>query len=121
MIVDPMKKIVINSCYGGFSLSPDAIKRYAELAGLNLITVEDEGWPNNTLFYEDEVKDENYFSDRSIDRTDPILIQVVEEFGERADGFCARLKIVEIPDDVKWHIDEYDGKEHIAEDHRTWY
>jgi len=27
---------------------------------------------------------------------------------------------VEIPDDVKWHIHEYDGLEHVAEDHRTW-
>jgi hypothetical protein len=27
-------KIVINKCYGGFSLSPKAIKRYAELKGI---------------------------------------------------------------------------------------
>jgi len=24
-----------------------------------------------------------------------------------------------VPDDVKWHIHEYDGLEHVAEDHRT--
>ena len=28
---------------------------------------------------------------------------------------------VEIPDDVEWQIEEYDGTEHISEKHRTWY
>ena len=28
-----MKEVVINSCYGGFGLSPKAIKRYLELKG----------------------------------------------------------------------------------------
>jgi hypothetical protein len=30
------------------------------------------------------------------------------------------LEIVEIPDDVEYTIEEYDGLEHIAEKHRTW-
>jgi hypothetical protein len=30
------------------------------------------------------------------------------------------LEIIDIPDDVKWHIAEYGGTEWIAEDHRTW-
>jgi len=25
-----------------------------------------------------------------------------------------------VPDDVKWHIAEFDGWEWVAEDHRTW-
>ena len=56
-----------------------------------------------------------------IERTDPILIEIIEEFGsEKISGECAELKIVEIPDDVEWHIGEYDGNEHIAENHRSW-
>ena len=31
-----------------------------------------------------------------------------------------QLTIVDVPDEVKWHIHEYDGLEHVAEDHRTW-
>jgi hypothetical protein len=57
---------------------------------------------------------------RDLHRDDPILIQVVEELGEKADGKCARLTIVEIPDDVEWVIEEYDGNETVAEAHRTW-
>jgi len=30
------------------------------------------------------------------------------------------LAIVEIPDDVEYTIEEYDGNEHVAEAHRTW-
>lgn len=58
--------------------------------------------------------------ERSIERNDPILVQVVEELGNAASGTYADLSIVEIPDDVQWQIEEYDGSEHIAEKHRTW-
>lgn len=59
-----------------------------------------------------------YASD--LKRDDPLLIQVVEELGEKANGSYAQLKIVEIPEDVEWEIEEYDGSEHIAEKHQTW-
>jgi hypothetical protein len=61
-----------------------------------------------------------YFSAFDIERDDPALVQVVEELGEEANGAYAELKIVEIPYDIDWQIKEYDGKEHIAEEHRTW-
>ena len=60
-----------------------------------------------------------YFIDRDIKRDDPILIKVVEELWKEASGWFAQLEIIEIPDDVEWHIEEYDGNEHIAENHRT--
>lgn len=54
------------------------------------------------------------------ERTDPILVKVVETLKEKANGDCAQLKIVEIPDDVDFVIEEYDGNEWVAEKHRTW-
>jgi hypothetical protein len=37
-----------------------------------------------------------------------------------ANGLHANLKIVEIPGDIEWLVQEYDGAEWIAEKHRTW-
>lgn len=54
-------------------------------------------------------------------RDHPLVVRVVEELGsEAASGHCAKLQIVEIPANVDYHISEYDGSEHIAENHRTW-
>lgn len=46
---------------------------------------------------------------------------MVEEDPEGTAGRYAELKVVEIPDDVKWTIEEYDGWEHVAEKHRVWH
>jgi hypothetical protein len=54
-------------------------------------------------------------------RNDPRLITLMEEKGsEWCSGDYAKLKIVEIPDDVEWEIAEYDGNEWVEEVHRTW-
>ncbi len=53
-------------------------------------------------------------------RSHPLILRVVEELGEEANGECAELAIVEIPDGIEFEIGEYDGIEHIAEKHRTW-
>jgi hypothetical protein len=60
------------------------------------------------------------WSDRDLARDDPVLIQVVRELGTQANALVAKLKIVEIPATVEWQIEEYDGKEWVAEQHRTW-
>lgn len=112
-----MKKIVINACHGGFGLSHEAMMRYAEIKGIHLIWKQDRSLKH---YYKDSVSDDNYFSD-NIPRDDPALVQVVEELGDDAAGHYSELKIVEIPDDVEWHIAEYDGLEHVAENHRIWY
>ena len=112
-----MTRVVINKCFGGFSLSNAAVQRYGELAGLNLVS-KDKGYYNQ--WYIDSVDDEKYFSMYNIARDDPILIQVVEELGEASWGGAAELKVVEIPDDVEWEIEEYDGQEWVSEVHRTW-
>jgi hypothetical protein len=45
---------------------------------------------------------------------------VIEALGDRADDVHAELRVVEVPDDVNWVIEEYDGLEWVAEVHRTW-
>jgi hypothetical protein len=55
-----------------------------------------------------------------IDRTDPLLVRVVEELGDRANGPFAELAVVEIPDGVEYTIEEYDGLETVCEKRRKW-
>jgi hypothetical protein len=113
-------KIVINSEHGGFGLSDAAFERYLELKGIDFARVS--GRFESADYYEAGHIDEDdyYLSYYDIKRDDPLLIQVVEEMGDEANGNYSSLKIVEIPDDVEWYIGEYDGIESVHEEHRIW-
>jgi len=148
-------KIVINKSFGGFSLSPKAVKRMAELngkkcyffkGGLGIekykeVLIKDIKaslfWSAFSVKHPDKYIVEGRDDDGSYktanesydkislsvipeDRSDPILIQVVEELKDEANGRYAELEIVEIPDDVKWELDNYDGIESVHEVHRSW-
>ena len=88
-----MQKIVINRCFGGFGLTDLVLNAYRLKTGKE--------WDG--------------------DRTDPELIKIIEQFGSASSSDeYAEIKIVEIPDGVKWRIEEYDGCESIHEVHRVW-
>lgn len=111
-------KIVINKCHGGFGLGHEATLLYGKLKGLKIVWEIDKY--NLYHYYIGEISEDTYFADWDIQRTDPALIEVVEKLGENAGGRGAELKVVEIPDDVEWILQDYDGVEWIAEKHRTW-
>ncbi len=137
-----MPKVVINTCFGGFGLSHKACMRYAEIKGFKLYPYAQDfkiDRPNvarqikeseyiihyskapvefGKLGPED---DSTYWYDGELNRDDEALVQVVEELSKEANGNHADLSIANVPDDVEWEIKEYDGQEHIAEKHRTWY
>ena len=111
-------KVIVNACYGGFSLSDKAIELLFEKKRWNLVKeVLDSGF---TSYYKDSIGENNFFYEGDLDRNDPELVAVVEELGDEANGWPAELKIIDIPDDVEWFVQEYDGLEWIAEKHRTW-
>lgn len=135
-------KIVINRCFGGFGLSPLAIKlavvagvpheSYPHKRGTEFDAqeklLEDLGhgfqiWGRPKGAFSKVVKDGAvvYFRGSEIAlRSHPGLVKIVEELGEKSWGECAELAIIEVPAGVSVHIEEYDGNEHIAESHRTW-
>lgn len=117
-----MTKIVINKCYGGFSLSNEAMSRYIELKGLTTYPEKSEyGRTSHYLSKEKNSKGyREYIYDGDIERDDPFLVQVVEELGDKADGTHASLKIIDIPEGISWHLDYYDGIETIHESHSSW-
>jgi hypothetical protein len=121
-----MMKIAINRCFGGFGITDNAFEKLLERKGIAFEKVEGENSSFiGATYYEagHAGDDEHYISsyDYYENRADPDLIAVIEELGKESWGWAADIAIVEIPDDVKWHIHEYDGLEHVAEDHRTWY
>ena len=67
-----------------------------------------------------EVCDENFLWLNYSYREDPILVEVVEELGEKANGSYAKLEVVEIPDDMDYTIDNYDGIEHLHQSVVEW-
>lgn len=112
-----MAKIAYNGCFGGFILSDEAMLRYAELKGIQVYP-EDSGY--GTALYWTEpptggVTDNNrkLLSCRDMDRDDPILIQTIEELGNKANGMCAELRIAEVQPGTAYRIDEYDGNESV--------
>lgn len=155
-------KVVINACYGGFSLSSRAIKAYCDRKGIPCHFFIRDGFkgpytritdkkafaakglfrpsafrcetpeeiPSQDNFIEMTQEERAASSkayeaisvpyDRDIARDDADLIAVVGLLGQAANGACAQLRIVEIPDGVNWQIEEYDGNEHVAEAHSTW-
>ncbi len=92
-----MQNIVINTCWGGFNLSEQAIALYASFTNQK---------PDDVIVWD-------------IKRDDPALVDVVDQLGGDM-GSGTKLKVVEIPNDVQWEISEYDGWEHVAEKHRRW-
>ena len=121
-----MTKVAINRCYGGFSLSEKAFDMLLDRKGVKYVKVKGNhfNFIGHDYYHEGHVgDDDHYISEYKYrqDRAYPDLIAVIEELGEEANGRCAEIDIVEIPDDVQWEVDEYDGKEWVAEVHRTWY
>jgi hypothetical protein len=127
-------KIILNKCFGGFDLSKKAYELYANKIGKKIYAYKSEDFRDSiykkvnddklfvTYFTKDfgdiaEINDDDYEKYvlylRDDYRLDKTLIEVVEELGKEASGMCGNLKVVEIPDNYFYKIDEYDGLETI--------
>lgn len=145
-----IRRVVINVCHGGFGLSEAAVIRYLELCGQSVwperdsnktstllgptywlippdgdrIDATPDNWHEMTIAERtahNQKWSEQVFYDRDVARDDPYLARTVEELGsDKASGRYSQLKVVEVPADVEWTIEEYDGNEWVAEKHRTW-
>jgi hypothetical protein len=132
-----MTKVVYNAKFGGFSLSREACERYWEIKGQQVWIEQNEQFKSFDMFtvwlvppeerltkpedwYSTPIEeriaynkqyDEQTWNDHNVDRHDPILVQVVEELGDKANGMCAKLAIAEVSG--PYRIDEYDGNESV--------
>jgi len=105
------QEIVINIAYGGFSISAKAIKLYNEYR-----------IQNDLLPHECDMSHDDCYC---LLRSDPILIQVIKELGNEANGKHCELKIKSIEKDLYdlncYIIDEYDGKESLIKRKDKYY
>ena len=139
-------KVVVNRCFGGFELSDKAIEMIMNRKGLECFRYKQTGYSfrdgvekytrcdsfedNFGCYYStkdlgeetNKIPNEyHWYYNSKLERTDSDLIAVIEEIGEeKASGRFANLEVVEIPDDVNWEIEDYDGIETIHEVHRSW-
>jgi hypothetical protein len=118
-------KVVINTDFGGFGLSREAFEILLQRKNIEYEVVESKtfGFERESFYHKGHAGDDKfYLSDYDFydNRADEDLIAVVETLGTAANGHAANLKVIEIPDTIEWYIEEYDGREHIAERHRTW-
>ena len=104
-----MTKVVYNACYGGFSLSNEAMDRMVELG--YYLKLNPNYDPNSKNKYGESYQKYECWGYVECSRHDPILLQVVEELGDRASGECAKLAIDEVYG--SYRIDEYDGNESV--------
>lgn len=136
-------KIILNKCFGGFGLSAKAYKLYCEKKGLEcyfyktvgLHTYKKIDFDNacktsyfycftkdlgktTTICSDDNAKYDLHLN-KSL-REDKTLIEVVEELREEANSWASRLVIVEIPDNLNYVIDDYDGFETLHEKVQEW-
>lgn len=140
-------KVVINRCFGGFCLSDKAVEMIMKRKGFDCFRYartkyefsdgvdEFERREDNhgdkmfpLIYYSvknlgekvSELPDDVVWDNDNINRDDTDLIAVVEELGKEASSRVSNLVVVEIPDDVSWTIQDYDGVESIHEAHRIW-
>lgn len=107
-------KIVINSRFGGWSLSEKA----GNELGIHFEPITIGGKTFDSAIWRDV--SEGQLKEHGYSRTHPKVIELVERMGKDASGTCADLKVIEIPDGVEWTVEEYDGFESIHEAHQVW-
>ena len=99
-----MKKVIINSCYGGYGWSNEAIREYLTQTTKGADIREGNGgmYVNGLFFW-----------GGNICRTDSVAIALLEEKGsEFCSGPYSSLKIAEYDDEYfEYDIDEYNGIE----------
>lgn len=114
------QEIVINNKYGGFSISQKGVEwlrendyEIGEKFTLPGEYYDDGSGPVDDIF-------DGYYGPHDLDRSDDGLVDLVKTLGNESFGHSAKLKIVEVPDGVSWTVEEREGNEWVAEEHRTW-
>ena len=142
-----MIKVAINTRYGGFGISTEAmmrlIKSNSKIVKVDsfknfghqptqediddMVHIEGPFWVDFVgVIYNSELEVVYYLELNSIEvRTDPELISIIEELGPAANGPYAKIELIQINDpditidDIEIQTNDA-GPDWVAEKHRTW-
>lgn len=110
-----MKKVVYNTCHGGFSMSKLATMWLAAKGvdeAVEFLASSESDGTNTWQHY--------CFYPASLERHAAVLVECVETLGRDANGDMSNLEIKEVPGDL-YRIEEYDGYESvICPEDITW-
>jgi len=136
-------KILLNKCFGGFTISSDAYSLYCEKKNIECHFYKENSWNILQKCTFEQVQKDPYCYCVSKDlgnradyntlskyiikdprdydlRTDKTWIEVVEELGEKVDTWASNICVIEIPDGIEYEIHDYDGFETVYEKGRCW-
>jgi hypothetical protein len=113
------QRVVYNACYGGYSVHRDAVAWMREQGDED---AEDATLPGE--YYDDGSGPKSDWEPvYSIPRDNELLAKMVLRetgYDGPVGGRHADLSVAEVPDNVEWTIDEYDGQETVREKARTF-
>lgn len=115
-----MVKVAYNGKYGGFGLSQLAYEKLIEWGALLVSSwqeVDRLAERGELALYENSKSvSDKYYGGWEYEeiRTHPLLIRVIEELGDQANGPYSKLKIDDISDYCDWSISYFDGLEEIV-------
>ncbi len=113
-------KVVLNVGAGGFSLSQKAYEWLLLMMDEPCKVYPDAycwGVFGITKAFDGTYYDQYFW----LNRTHPLLVDVVTVLGEEASEKYSLLKIIEIPDGIEFTVEQNEhGMEWVAEKHRIW-
>lgn len=133
-----MKKVILNKCYGGFGVSDKVYEEYTKAKGFKLFrykmidinkyvfTDKDCGTLGTEYSTEylgkecSNIPNSSFLYIDSSYREDKILVEIVERLGKEANSDYSNLIVIEIPDDLDYVIDDYDGLETLHQRVQEW-
>ena len=134
-----MVEVVINKRIGGFGISSEAVEYIRKIGFSSEVRyyLKERCEENNRIVALTEAGGRSWRTAEKCDdpfdlsddelssiyegfRSAPELIKTVKKLGKGVNKEFADLKVVEVPNDVKWHIENYDGDEKVVENRRSW-
>lgn len=123
------RKVVYSNFYGGFSLSPKAIKWLLDHG----VPAVDENQENKPEKYIEIIEGSFGFGKEYIEirpgfvldsvphmkRHDPLLVECVETLGSEANGWCTDIQVKDIGESL-YRIEYYDGMETVITEYDDW-